>query len=104
MMSRFAYRLLLGGMAAFAIAAPAAARDATPYVGVEAGVFVPLKSDIDRQFNSGGNWVDFLQVKHKLGWDADLIGGYDFGMFRLEGEIARKHATHKNYQIEPLAP
>ena len=33
--------------------------------------------------------------KNKLGYDIDARGGYDFGMFRLEGELAYKHAKQK---------
>ena len=31
-------------------------------------------------------------LHHKTGIDLDAIGGYDFGMFRIEGEVAWKHA------------
>jgi len=57
-------RILLVAAAAGAISTPALAADGAPYVGVEAGVFTPQKSDVDRKFNSGGGWVDFLDVKH----------------------------------------
>jgi OOP family OmpA-OmpF porin len=36
---------------------------------------------------------DGVSIKHKTGIDADLIGGYDFGMFRLEAETGYKHAS-----------
>ena len=97
-------RILLVAAAAGAISTPALAADGAPYVGVEAGVFIPQKSDVDRKFNSGGGWVDFLDVKHDLGYDADLIAGYDFGMFRIEGELGRKHAGHSSSEIDPHAP
>ena len=97
-------RILLAAVATAAFAAPVAAE---PYVGVEAGVLIPRDrdpgSDVDRRF-TGGEWVDFLDINHGLGFDADLIAGYDFGMFRLEGEIAYKRAKHDEYQIEDLAP
>ena len=32
----------------------------------------------------------------KTGYDVDLIGGYDFGMFRLEGELGYKRAKAKS--------
>jgi opacity protein-like surface antigen len=53
---------------------------------------------------TSGNWADWLDIKHSLGYDADLVAGYDFGMFRLEAELARKHASHKRYIIDPQAP
>ena len=30
-----------------------------------------------------------------MGYDADLVGGYDLGMFRIEGELAYKRAGIK---------
>ena len=30
-----------------------------------------------------------------MGYDVDFRGGYDFGMFRLEGELAYKHANRQ---------
>src|SRR5690349_24852986 len=97
--------LLVAG-AALAVGSPAAAREGSPYVGVEAGVFIPQKSDVDRKGPpfTNGSWADWLDVKHRAGYDVDVVGGYDFGMFRLEGELARKHASHKNYTIDPKAP
>ena len=98
---------LLAAVAATAVASPGMARDGAPYVGIEGGLLIPRDhdpgSDVDRQF-PGGDWVDFLGVKHDLGFDVDLIGGYDFGMFRLEGELGYKRAGHKRYVIDPNAP
>jgi opacity protein-like surface antigen len=67
---------------------------------------MPQKSDVDRKGPpvTSGNWADWLDIKHSLGYDADLVAGYDFGMFRLEAELARKHASHKRYIIDPQAP
>src|SRR5438552_10321698 len=36
-------------------------------------------------------------VKWKEGYDVDLIGGYDFGMFRLEGELGYKRSKIKRF-------
>src|SRR6266550_2958492 len=33
------------------------------------------------------------------GYDVDLIGGYDFGMFRLEGELGYKRAKTKSLSL-----
>src|SRR6185369_9095507 len=100
-------RILLAAVAAAALASPAAAADRSAYVGLEAGLLVPRDhdpgSDIDRRF-PGGPWVDFLDVNHKLGFDTDLIAGYDFGMFRIEGEVAYKRAKHDKYEIDANAP
>ena len=39
-------------------------------------------------------------VKYKTGYDVDLIGGYDFGMFRLEGELGYKRAKLKSVDVD----
>ena len=100
-------RIILATVAAAAIASPAAARDGSPYVGVEAGLLVPRDSgpsgNVDRRF-PGGPWVDFLNIDHNLGFDGDVLAGYDFGMFRLEGEVAYKRAKHHSYNIDGDAP
>jgi len=99
-------RYLLAAAAVAAIASPAAARDGSGYAGIEACIFIPQKSDVDRIGPpvTNGIWADWLDVKHDLGYDADVVAGYDFGMFRLEGEVARKHAGHSTYEIDPKAP
>ena len=42
---------------------------------------------------------DVASVKYKTGYDVDLIGGYDFGMFRLEGELGYKRAKAKSLRV-----
>jgi opacity protein-like surface antigen len=37
------------------------------------------------------------RVKWKRGYDVDVIGGYDFGMFRLEGELGYKRSKLKRF-------
>ena len=44
------------------------------------------------------------RVKNKTGYDVDLIGGYDFGMFRLEGELGYKRAKLKNVDHRQRLP
>ncbi len=87
-------RLLLAAVAAAAIATPAVARDNSWYVGVEGGVMLVE----DLQLDYGDNTLvspldDAIVIDHKLGYDVDLIGGYDFGMFRVEAETAYKRAS-----------
>ena len=96
-------RYLLAAAAVAVIAAPASARDGNWYVGIEAGVIGVKDSEFERRF-PGGDWVEFLDVDHDLGYDADLIVGYDLGMFRLEGEFAYKRAKHNEYEIDDSAP
>ena len=36
------------------------------------------------------------RLDYNTGIDADIIGGYDLGMFRIEGELGYKRATLKD--------
>lgn len=94
---------LLVAVATVAIAAPATARDHSFYVGIEAGVLKAQKSHVDI-IDPLFAEKDYAIVRHKTGYDVDLIAGYDFGMFRLEAEIAQKHASHKHYTFEARDP
>jgi opacity protein-like surface antigen len=93
------HKLLLAAVATAAISSPAAARDGSPYVGIEAGVLWPKDTTIDvREFDEFIDGGDIVAINYKkMGWDADLIAGYDFGMFRLEGELGYKRAKHDEY-------
>src|SRR5439155_23419056 len=103
-------KYLLATAAAMIISSPAAAKDKSPYIGIEGGVLFPKDP-------SGGKvLVDYSatqtpatplapvppnatfngvlgDLNAKTGYDIDLIGGYDFGMFRLEGELGYKHTS-----------
>src|SRR5690606_8931270 len=73
-------------------ASPAAATtDNAGYVGIEAGLWFPNDTDVDFDANVDFYDVD-LELEHKMGFDGDLIGGYDFGAFRVEAELAYKTA------------
>src|ERR1041385_8096327 len=95
-------KYLLAAAAAAAIAAPAAARDHSGYVGVDAGALwgkSSLNLDASDSYYCDEYFSYYsstcavrLGSKHKVGYDVDVVGGYDFGMFRLEGELAYKHA------------
>ena len=101
-------KYLLAAVAAAAIASPAAARDGSGYVGIEGGVLFPQKQDIDGEVDFTTNTVtrvdllsdDIARVKLKTGYDVDIIGGYDFGMFRLEGELGYKRSKIKSVSID----
>src|SRR4051812_6578580 len=114
--------LLTAAVAAAAIATPAAARDGSGYVGVDLGVLFPQDNDADllADFTTtnanvppGGTlppgipagpadvrFGNTFGISYKTGYDVDLVGGYDFGMFRLEGEVAYKHAKLDKLKVD----
>ena len=103
-------KLLLAGAAALVvgIATPAVARDNSGYVGLEGGVLFPKKQTIsgaiDFTTNGTPGPLDFARapvanVRYRTGYDLDVVGGYDFGMFRLEGELGYKRAKAKSLSV-----
>jgi opacity protein-like surface antigen len=97
---------LLAAVAVAVFAAPAAAADGSGYVGLEGGVLLPKKQNVDavvdftNPANTDVTFDNVARVKNKTGYDVDLIGGYDFGMFRLEGELGYKRAKLKNVTVD----
>jgi opacity protein-like surface antigen len=90
---------LFAATAALAItASPAVARDNSWYAGIEGGVlFVDdMELDIEDAF---GEFPSAYVVDHNTGFDVDVIGGYDAGMLRFEGELAYKRA-----KVESVLP
>jgi len=81
----------LAAVAAAAIAAPAAAQTG-PYVGADLGGMLIQHDDAEYQGVTGAEDGP-LDIHHKIGIDADINAGYDFGMFRLEGELGWKRAS-----------
>lgn len=103
-------KILLAAVAASAIATPAMARDGSPYVGVEGGILFPRdlngNANVDYVIFPGtpvvAGGTDFFQknafdAELKRGYDVDVIGGYDFGAFRLEGELGFKRAKRDGF-------
>ena len=80
---------ILAALASTALAAPAFARDNAWYVGAEGGgmLLEDLKFDVSPVLPITGGQTT---VDSKVGFDVDGIIGYDFGMFRLEGEVGYK--------------
>src|SRR3990170_7876490 len=113
----FMRKYLLAAVAAAAVTStPALARDNTFYVGVEGGVMFPRDNDADvfADFTTtqtpatplapagpaDTSFDDAFGVDYKTGIDLDLIAGYDFGMFRLEGELGWKKAKADEFEID----
>jgi opacity protein-like surface antigen len=97
-------KYLLAGAAAFIMATPAASTtDNAAYIGVEGGILYPNSQDDSGEvIFDGPDAVDFTRsdlgsYRYKKGLDLDFIGGYDFGMFRVEGELGYKHAKPKGF-------
>ena len=95
-------RFLLAAAATIVVATPAVARDGSGYVGVDGGALFPHRQHIDGAIDfTNANSVDFAnsrvaRVKFKTGYDVDLNAGYDFGLFRIEGELGYKRASMKD--------
>ena len=92
---------LLAAVAAAAIASPAVARDGSAYVGVDLGALLVEDSEYD--FNDATHSIDrAVEVEYDTGLDAALVGGYDFGLFRVEGELGRKRAGVDKIRLGPV--
>ena len=97
--------LLLAAAATVAIASPAAARDGSMYAEIDAGVMFPRSNNVFGSIDfidplrSDFPATSFASVRYKVGYDVDLNAGYDFGMFRLEGELGYKHAKIKSTSL-----
>ena len=76
---------LLAAASALTLATPAYAAG-HGYVGFDAGLLMP--NDVDFEYDDD----DLFDAELKNGFDLDLIGGYDFGFVRVEGELAWKRA------------
>lgn len=99
-------KYLLAAVAAAAIATPAFAQDAGPYVGIEGGLLFPKDSDVDADVNftdpliNDANYDNIINIDYKRGYDLDAIAGYDFGAFRLEAELGYKRAKVDELQLD----
>src|SRR3954468_23994157 len=81
-------------LASTAMATPAVARDHSFYAGLEGGAMWVEDADFDYNTVTPDNHIpNAFTLSHDVGFDVDAIAGYDFGMLRLEGELAYKHAS-----------
>ena len=100
-------KYLFAATAVAALASPAAARDGSGYFGVEGGILFPKDQDADVFVDyettqlpatpvvvgpGDTTYNNAFGIDYKKGYDLDVIAGYDFGMFRLEGEIGYKRS------------
>ena len=100
-------KYLLAAVAAAAIATPALAKDNSGYIGIDGGILMPRNQSLTGavDFTTPPDGVtdfataDIGRVRWKNGYDVDLRGGYDFGMFRLEGELGYKRAKTKSLNV-----
>src|SRR5690606_1909966 len=78
------------------LAPPAMARDGQVYGGVEGGVLFGDALGVDFDADGDGEIDDtetnLFELDTDMGWDADVVLGYDFGGFRIEGEAGYKTA------------
>ena len=87
---------IMAALASTALATPAVARDNSWYVGVEGGAMIVEDTKLDFDIDDGEFVLDTndgVIVDYNTGFDLDLIGGYDFGGFRIEGELGWKRAS-----------
>ena len=98
---------LLAAVAAAAVASPALAQSTGPYVGIEGGVLFPNRTHVDATVDyvdpatPDTTFNNVFSVKSKTGFDVDAIGGYDLGMFRIEGELGYKRANLDSLHLNP---
>ena len=98
-------KLLLGAAMAAAACVSSPALAGHPYAGIEVGGSAGRANDVDEHVRytatqtpatpvqpvpEDGEADDIFAAKYKKGLDVDLLGGYDFGFFRVEAELSRK--------------
>ena len=112
-------KYLLAAVAVGAIATPAAARDGQGYAGIEFGILWSKDQDADVfvDVNQAGvlsvpggvpntpvpadaEFNNVFGLDSKMGYNIGIYGGYDFGMFRVEGEIDWMHANLDDLELD----
>ena len=87
---------------------------AQPFVGVEVGTGKVRSSDVDELVvyrttpATSGDGVplkydDVFSARWDRATDFGLVGGYDFGWFRVEGELAQKRASIDHHAKDDIA-
>lgn len=88
--------ILLAGTAAL-ITAPANAREGQLYAGLEGGVSFEDQVDVDLADTAPQTNAAFADTE--AGIDIDAVLGYDFGAFRLEGELGYKRNSYDSLTV-----
>src|SRR4029079_11858498 len=92
---------IVAALASTALASPAVARDHSFYAGLEGGAMIV--EDLNLNYRDATRSISPGYVVHfGTGYDIDAIAGYDFGVLRLEGELAYKHAGVDGVNADPL--
>ncbi|MFL6733321.1 MAG: outer membrane beta-barrel protein [Sphingomicrobium sp.] len=97
--------------AAALIAANAPAVAGNPYLGIDAGYTRARSNDVDETITysvvppgiTSGKYDDVFAVRYRNGGDLSASAGYDFGWFRLEGELGAKRVGIKRIAADDLA-
>jgi opacity protein-like surface antigen len=107
---------------AFAAAAvlfvPGAAVAGNPYVGIDLGTLSGRSNDIDEYIDysaaqspatplapappAGAESDDTFATRYSRGYDVGLIGGYDFGLIRIEAELSRRSVGLKGVAADDV--
>ena len=91
-------KILFAAAAAASLGSPAYAADHSGYLGVDGGILFPTQTHVDGKVadSTGATLIeagDIFGIKYKSGYDLDVLGGYDLGLFRLEGELGYKQGN-----------
>lgn len=84
------------------IAGPALAAPSGPYVGIEGGITLPQTNKYDVTVTNRGTsttYSDGYRVRDKMGYDVDLLAGYQLGLLRLEAEGGYQRARVKDVGV-----
>ena len=86
-------------LASTAIATPAVARDHSFYAGLEGGAMIVEDMNLNYRDATRSIPAGYI-VNFGTGYDVDAIAGYDFGVFRLEGELGSAAQIGQQYAVE----
>jgi opacity protein-like surface antigen len=93
---------IAAALASTVLATPAVARDGSGYAGINGGLMLVEDADFDYS-DVAGEESEAIELQHDVGFDVDVVAGYDFGMFRLEAEGAYKSAGNRSIYFRPTA-